>query len=110
MIAINRPSADFRIGQLVQHRRYGYRGVIVAVDPYCRAPEDWYRRNQTRPEQQQPWYHVLVDGRDTTTYAAQSSLKADDSLEKIENALVAKFFQSFNDGHYERNERPWGSW
>lgn len=110
MIAINRPSADFRAGQLVRHRRYGYRGVVVAVDPYCRAPENWYLQNQTQPDRQQPWYHVLVDGRETTTYAAQSSLQADNSRDEIDNPLVAMFFESFDDGSYRRNARPWDGW
>ena len=110
MIAVVRPSARFRTGQLVQHRRYDYRGVIVAVDPCCQAPQSWYRRNQTLPDRQQPWYHVLVDGRDTTTYTAQTSLQPDASKSPVENPLVSIFFSSFQNGCYERNDRPWEGW
>ena len=36
MIALNdsRESQRFEVGTLVQHRRYGYRGVVVAVDDW----------------------------------------------------------------------------
>jgi len=67
----------YQVGQVVLHRRYGYRGVVVDFDMACRAPEDWYARNNTQPERAQPWYHVLVDGSDAATYAAQSSLVHD---------------------------------
>lgn len=29
------------LGQVVQHRRYGYLGVIFGYDPRCMAPEEW---------------------------------------------------------------------
>ena len=51
MIALNdsRESQRFEVGTLVQHRRYGYRGVVVAVDDVCRADEAWYQKNQHSP-------------------------------------------------------------
>ena len=86
MIAINSPPSDrtrdrpvFEPGQLVRHRRYGYRGVVVDRDECCRAGDDWYLKNQTQPDRDQPWYHVLVDGSSTCTYAASESLVADSS-------------------------------
>ena len=110
MIAITRQRPDFEVGQLVQHRRYGYRGVIVEVDLECRAPQDWYQKNQTQPDRRQPWYHVLVDGGTNTTYAAQTSLLADGNFEPIDNPLVSMFFHNFEAGFYERNEVPWKGW
>ena len=34
----------FQPGQLVQHKRYHYRGVVVAFDPNCQADDNppWY--------------------------------------------------------------------
>ena len=98
---------EFTPGELVAHRRYGYRGVVVARDLACQADAQWYASNQTQPERAQPWYHVLVDGSSSTTYAAQTSLRADDSAEPIEHPLVAVFFSRFAGGCYERNDRPW---
>lgn len=96
-------------GQLVRHRRYGYRGVIVARDPTCSATDEWYEANRTRPPRDQPWYHVLVDGASHVTYAAQSSLLPDESMRAVEHPLVPFFFRDFADGRYRRNDRTWPS-
>ena len=45
----------FRIGQLIDHQRYGYRGVVVSRDEQCRASKGWYESNLTRPARDQPW-------------------------------------------------------
>jgi heat shock protein HspQ len=109
MIATNRPPPQFRIGQLVAHRRYGYRGVIVAFDHSCTAPDDWYQSNRTQPDREQPWYHVLVHSSNSMTYAAQSSLLPDDSGQPIEHPLVDYFFSEFTDEGYVRNAQPFPS-
>lgn len=97
---------SFRPGQLVRHRRYGYRGVIVDVDGHCKADPVWYMSNKTQPDRDQPWYHVLVHDSVSVTYAAESSLKADDSEEPVNHALVEHFFSSFNGRQYIRNDEP----
>jgi len=107
MIAIAEKPAKFQPGQLIRHRRYHYRGVVVQFDTYCRADERWYQSNQTQPDRNQPWYHVLVDGSDVTTYAAQTSLEADHSAAPIEHPLRDYFFSAFEDGRYIRNDHPW---
>jgi len=95
-------------GELVRHRRYGYRGVVVALDLSCQAGEPWYRSNRTQPERDQPWYHVLVDGATHTTYAAETSLMADETPIEIRHPLLEHFFSGFRNGFYLRNDRPWG--
>ena len=98
---------NFRPGQLVRHRRYNYRGVVVAFDPTCRADDDWYFSNRTQPDRSQPWYHVLVHDSQQVTYAAQTSLEVDSSEEEIVHPLLPHFFSTFQDGQYIRNDRPW---
>lgn len=100
-------SYAFRTGQLVRHRRYGYRGVVVAADPECTADDAWYRANRTQPRRDQPWYTVLVDGGEQVTYAAQSSLMEDDSGSPISHPLLNRFFHAFRHGRYLRNDQPW---
>lgn len=107
MIAIREKPTNFEPGQLVRHRRYQYRGVVVDFDKYCLADEAWYQSNRTQPQRNQPWYHVLVDGSSTTTYAAQENLEADDRREPVDHPLVEHFFSEFRDGRYVRNDRPW---
>ena len=99
----------FAPGDLVRHRRYGYRGVVVAVATGCAAPDEWYSSNQTQPRRDQPWYHVLVDRSLHTTYAAEENLLADHGGGEIMHPLIDEFFYSFQDGRYLRNDRPWGA-
>lgn len=101
------PSRLFSPGDLVKHKRYHYRGVVVEFNLVCQADESWYQSNRTRPDRDQPWYHVLVDGNSATTYAAQSSLEADDSDAPVDHPLVEAFFAGFKDGVYVRNDTPW---
>jgi len=100
-------TASFQPGQIVRHRRYGYRGVIVEIDSHCMADETWYRANMTQPDRDQPWYHVLVDGSTATTYAAQTSLMVDVDRAEVNHPLVTLYFSEFDDGRYQRNEMPW---
>ena len=106
MIAPLKPP-KFRPGQLVRHVRYEYRGVVVDSDPHCKAPDEWYYRNRTQPDRDQPWYHVLVDGSESVTYAAETSLEADDNAAPVRHPLVDAFFSEFTEDAYARNDRPW---
>jgi len=110
MISINRqPERLYEPGTLVRHRRYGYRGVVVDRDDCCQADEQWYQKNQTQPDRNQPWYHVLVDGSSICTYAASENLQADSLSLPIEHPLLEFFFTDFQDGRYLRNDKPWPS-
>ena len=117
MISINQPLSDptsqrpvFEPGQLVRHRRYGYRGVVVQRDESCQADEAWYLKNQSQPDRHQPWYHVLVDGTATCTYAAAENLEADSSELPISHPLLPQFFTGFEFGRYHRNDARWPGW
>lgn len=109
MIALNdsHDGQRYEVGTLVHHRRYGYRGVVVAVDDSCQADEAWYQNNQTRPSRDQPWHHVLVHRTPTVTYAAGQNLMVDTESDPIDHPLVAEFFSSFDGQNYIRNDRPW---
>mgnify|MGYP002530883864 CR=1 FL=1 len=102
--ASSQPS--FSLGQIVQHLRYGYRGVIVGWDPRCQAEDEWYeaqmRGKAYRPTKDQPWYHVLVHQATHTTYVAQQNLAPDPSLAPVEHPQLLRFFSSFFEGRYHR--------
>ncbi len=91
--------SKFEPGQLIHHRRYDYRGVIVKVDDHCRAPNAWYKRNQTQPSREQPWYHVLVD-QGQETYVAEENLELDTHEEMVQHPLVDQIFPVFMNGRY----------
>ncbi len=101
------PAPNFAPGELVKHLKYGYRGVIVHLDPQCQASEQWYKSNQTQPTREQPWYHVLVHMAAHVTYAAQSNLIVDDSVEAVLHPMTDLFFTGFEKGRYLRNNVPW---
>ncbi len=105
----DRPEPIFKPGNLVLHRRYGYRAVVVEVTPVCVADEQWYQLNQTQPDRNQPWYYLLVSGSKQTNYAAQSNLLTDPSGLPVEHPLVSLFFSDFKNGSYVRNQRRWPS-
>ncbi len=90
----------FRIGDLICHTRYRYRGVIVGSDPVCVADEKWYQHNQTQPDRDQPWYHVLVHGARHSTYAAQANLDVDLGAEQVVHPMTRVFFGHFSAGRY----------
>jgi heat shock protein HspQ len=92
----------FEPGQIVDHRLYDYRGVVVAVDATCQADDEWYQRNRTQPDRNQPWYHVLVDGDPRTTYVAEENLTLSDNDREIQHPLVKRFFTLFLHGRYYR--------
>lgn len=97
----------FEPGQIVRHKRYGYRGVVVAADPHCRAAPAWYMSNKTQPDREQPWYHVLVDGTASSTYPAEENLILDEDPSPIRHAWLENFFDGFDGGRYVRNDTAW---
>lgn len=97
----------FKKGDLVRHKRYGYRGVIVDFDDSCQADDRWYHSNSTQPSKDQPWYFVLVHNSNNVTYAARSSLDFDDTEKEVKHPLIPHFFINFIGNKYIRNNRPW---
>ena len=113
MIALNLDRAPatrrprYEVGQIVRHRRYGYRGVVVAVDRRCEASEDWYQSNNTQPPRRQAWYHVLVHETEHSTYAAEENLADLQPIEEVWHPWLPLFFDGFSAGRYVRNNEPW---
>ncbi|MDP6572730.1 MAG: heat shock protein HspQ [Rhodospirillales bacterium] len=98
---MNSDRANFSVGQLVTHRLFEYRGVVVDVDPHFLGGEDWYQQMaHTRPPKDRPWYHVLVDGAEYQTYVAERNLEADDSGAPIRHPLLGQYFEGLGEGHY----------
>ena len=98
--------ARFSIGQRVLHRMFDYRGVIFNVDAEFEGDEDWYEQMaQSRPPKESPWYHVLPDGEEYTTYVAERNLISDDSIDDIEHPLLDTFFDDVTDVGYISYEK-----
>ncbi|MFQ5346513.1 MAG: heat shock protein HspQ [Rhodothalassiaceae bacterium] len=96
------PQARFAIGQVVQHRILGYRGLVFDVDPVYACDPGWYESlaSDTAPKDR-PWYHVLVDGTEHITYVAERHLElSGDVDEEIDNPLLEDFFLPQQSGGY----------
>ena len=90
----------FSTGDVIRHKMYNYRGVIVGHDNECRADDSWYYGNETQPRRDQPWYHILVHGQGYTTYVAEENVMKDRTGEQVVHPLLKKFFLNFRDGRY----------
>lgn len=94
---------NFGIGQVVHHLLFDYRGVIFDVDADFQGSEEWYEKNTKTgaPPKDEPWYHVLIDDDGRVAYVAQRNIEADFSREPVEHPLLANFFTTYEDGHYQ---------
>lgn len=94
-------ACKFSIGQLIHHRLFDYRGVIVDVDATFQSTDEWYEQvAKSSPPKDQPWYHVLVDGARHVTYVAERNLEPDERLDPVEHPLLDHFFSTFKNGYY----------
>ena len=102
LLSMSDRAAKFAPGQLIQHRLFGYRGVVTDLDPTFSLSEEWYEQvARSRPPKDRPWYHVLVHDSDQTTYVAERNLEADESARPVRHPLLDSFFAAFHDGRYQ---------
>lgn len=77
--------------------------MIFDVDPVFRGEEEWYEKVATsKPPRDKPWYHVVVDGSDHSTYVAERHLMVDESPDRVDSPLVQVFFDRYEAGWYHR--------
>lgn len=96
----------FAVGELVHHRLFDYRGVIVDVDPDFQSTEEWYETvAKSRPPKDKPWYHVLVHDASHATYVAEKNLESDGDLNPIAHPLVDLIFSRFENGRYINDDQ-----
>jgi heat shock protein HspQ len=98
---VNISRAKFSVGDLIHHRLFGYRGVIVNFDQKYMATEEWYEAvAKSRPPKDKPWYHVIVHGSVHSTYVAEQNLEPDENVEPINHPMLDHFFSRFENGKY----------
>ena len=91
----------FAVGDLIRHRLFDYRGVIVDVDPRFQSTDEWYETvARSNPPKDKPWYHVLVHEAAHMTYVAERNLEPDESVAPIMHPLLGDFFSRFESGRY----------
>lgn len=101
--------AKFRIGQVVRHRIFPFRGVIFDVDPVFNNTEQWYQSipAEIRPRKDQPFYHLLAENEESyyEAYVSEQNLLPDESGDLVEHPQVATMFGQLHDSNYELLKR-----
>ncbi|GFQ76288.1 f-box only protein 21 [Trichonephila clavata] len=105
------PSVTYRIGQVVAHKKWKYRGVIVGWDEVAKAPPEWLDQMHGKDNykwRKMPNYSILVDTRDRLspqlTYVPQVNIELITNT-KIIHPLLDDHFESFDGAQYI--PRPW---
>ena len=97
--------ARFAPGELVTHRLFDYRGVVVDVDATFQLSDEWYDQvARSRPPRDRPWYHVLVHDGQHMTYVAERHLEPDEGEQPVRHPLVEDYFEEFRDGRYRTRQ------
>jgi heat shock protein HspQ len=108
MTDINR-SAKFRIGQVVRHRLFPFRGVIFDVDPTFSNTEEWWQSipEEMRPRRDQPYYHLFAENAETTyvAYVSEQNLLVDESGDPVRHPEVPEYFGELQDGYYQSKSK-----
>ena len=99
----------FNIGDIVKHRIYPFRRVIVDVDPEFSNTEEWYQSipAEIRPSREQPYYHLMAENTETfyTAYVSQQNLVGDGENGPLEHPDLEEIFSGMDHGKYHlRNE------
>jgi heat shock protein HspQ len=97
-------TAKYRIGQVVRHRIFPFRGVIFDVDPEFGNTEEWYESipADIRPRKDQPFYHLFAENSESEyiAYVSEQNLLADESNEPVRHPQVKEVFERRADGTY----------
>ncbi|MTI45801.1 heat shock protein HspQ [Roseibium hamelinense] len=97
-------TAKFKIGQVVRHRIYPFRGVIFDVDPTFSNTEEWWNAipEDVRPRRDQPFYHLLAENEETeyVAYVSEQNLEEDLTGEPVRHPQVDEIFEELSDGSY----------
>lgn len=93
-------SAKFRIGAVVRHRKFPFRGVIFDVDPVFSNTEAWWESipAEVRPRRDQPFYHLFAENDQSTytAYVSEENLREDTTGQPIRHAEVKTHFNDFD--------------
>lgn len=97
-------NARFKIGDIVRHRIYPFRGVVFDVDPVFANTEEWLQSipADIRPHRDQPFYHLLAENAETTyvAYVSEQNLLPDSSGKPCRHPMIRDLFDGPDRGAY----------
>ena len=98
-------TAKFRVGEVVRHRLYPFRGIIFDIDPVFANTEEWWQAipEERRPRRDQPFYHLLAENAETEyiAYVSEQNLLTDTSGQPLRHPQVTELFTRSKDGTYK---------
>ena len=104
-MAVLKANPKYRIGQVVRHAVYPFRGVVYDVDPIFQNSEEWWLAipEDVRPRKEQPFYHLLAENDQSyyMAYVSEQNLIPDTTGEPIDHPEVPSYFGTHEDGQYE---------
>lgn len=98
-------TAKYKLGEVVKHRLFSFRGVVFDIDPVFNNTEEWWLAipEQIRPRKDQPFYHLLAENDEShyTAYVSEQNLLVDDTGEPVTHPQAEEMLQAQEDGAYK---------
>ncbi|KAF1844040.1 YccV-like-domain-containing protein [Cucurbitaria berberidis CBS 394.84] len=98
-------NVNFKVGQLFQHKRYSYEGVITGWDVACDAGEEWIENmgvDRLPNGRNQAFYHVLVCDK-SVRYVAEENIQPVEPNTRPSEAilkLAGRHFKRWDDADH----------
>jgi heat shock protein HspQ len=100
----NMRNAKYKLGQVLRHRVFPFRGVVFDIDPVFNNTDEWYEAipAEVRPHKDQPFYHLYAENAETEyiAYVSEQNLLPDTSNDPIRHPQVAEVFVRDEKGSY----------
>jgi heat shock protein HspQ len=91
--------AHFNIGDIVIHKKQGYRAIVVDVDPIFQSSGRYNPGAIKKFKNRNPWYRLLVDESNQMTYVEECSLSLFDKTYAIDNPKINQFLEEKAQGY-----------
>ena len=96
--------AKYKLGQVVRHRIFPFRGVIFDIDPEFDNTDEWYESipAEVRPRKDQPFYHLFAENAETeyVAYVSEQNLLPDETGKPVRHPQVTEVFVRDSKGDY----------
>jgi heat shock protein HspQ len=97
-------SAKYKIGEVVKHRLFAFRGVVFDIDPIFDNTEEWWQAipAEIRPHKDQPFYHLFAENAESEyiAYVSEQNLLPDTSGTPMRHPQIAETFDRDPKGGY----------
>jgi heat shock protein HspQ len=97
--------ARFKLGEVVKHRVFPFRGVIFDIDPVFNNTDEWWLSipENVRPSKDQPFYHLFAENGESEyiAYVSEQNLLPDTSGKPVRHPQVSEVFERDAGGGYK---------